>query len=132
MKTRGKVMILDDDVQVAAGMQALLELEGVDVVTTTSPFDLPFLLGREAPDVLLLDIGMPALAGDQVLRHIAPRLLKRTAVVLFSGRPRRELAAMAESIGAADCLTKEDDLNVITSRIAFWIARSRDERRSDA
>lgn len=128
MNARGKVLIVDDDEQVSSGMQALLELDEIDVVTTTSPFEIPMLLGREKPDVMLLDLGLPGLDGDRALELLPARLREQSAILLFSGRPRKELAAICESLNASDCVSKAEDLEVITGRIAFWLERARQRR----
>ena len=88
---------------------------------TTSIFEIPFLIGRERPDVVLLDIGMPVLDGAKILQSLGERTRLSTHFILFSGRSRRELAVMAEQLGAADCISKAEDMASIERRVRFWI-----------
>ena len=45
----------------------LLESLGYEVVTRTSPFEFNRTLGREKPDLALIDVAMPALRGDKLV-----------------------------------------------------------------
>ena len=47
--TRKTILILDDDESSVTGFQELLEMEGYEVVVTTSPFALPFLVAQFEP-----------------------------------------------------------------------------------
>lgn len=116
----GKVLILDDDEAIVAGLTMALEDEGLAVVSTTSPFQLPFLLRREQPDVVLIDLGMPTLRGERVFEALTPSLRGTTRFLVFSGYPSADLAEVARATGCVDFIQKGDDFGAIVRRIHFW------------
>jgi DNA-binding response OmpR family regulator len=118
---RPKVLLIDDDPLVVEAMTAYFEMAGIDVLTSSSVFEIPFLIGRERPEVVLLDIGMPILDGAKIMQSLAERVRLSTNFILFSGRSRRELAVMAEQFGAVDCISKAEDMASIERRVRYWI-----------
>ena len=116
-----KLLLVDDDPGVLAAMTAYFEMVGIDIVTTSSPFEVPFLIGREAPDVVLMDVGMPVLDGTKVIDSLRTRIRLSTHFILFSGRSRRDLATLTEELGATDCISKGEDMASIERRVRFWI-----------
>ena len=119
-----KILLIDDDAMVVEAMTAYFQLVGIDVLTTTSVFEIPFLIGRERPEVVLLDIGMPVLDGAKILQFLGDHKRLSTQFILFSGRSRRELAVMAEQLGASDCISKAEDMPSIERRVRFWIGEA--------
>jgi len=124
--TRGRVLIVDDEPDLLEGMKMLLEIEGIDVIVHGSMITLPLILREADPDVVLLDISMPALSGTFALRSGLRKMLRTDgSLVLFSGRSPRELAAAAEDLGADGFITKAQDPMEIVRRIQTWIDRRR-------
>jgi CheY-like chemotaxis protein len=115
-----KVLILDDDEAIVEGLTMALNDEGLGVVGTTSPFELPFLLRRERPDVVLIDLSMPALRGERVFESLSPALRGDIRFLVFSGCAATDLAAIAAEVGADDFIHKGDDFGAIVRRIRFW------------
>ncbi len=60
-----KVLLIDDDEAVVAFMAVKLG-KYFNVVTTTNPSAVVALAGQERPDVILCDINMPGIKGDEV------------------------------------------------------------------
>lgn len=124
--SRGRVLIVDDEPDLLEGMKMLLEIEEIDVIIHGSMITLPLILREADPDVVLLDISMPALTGTFALRNGLRKLLRTDgALVLFSGRSPRELAAAAEELGADGFITKAQEPMEIVNRIHTWIDRRR-------
>lgn len=118
---RPKILLIDDDPLIVEGMTAYFQMVGIDVLTYSSVFEIPFLISREKPDVVLLDIGMPLLDGAKIMQLLAERIRLSTQFILFSGRSRRELAVMAEQLGAVDCISKAEEMSSIERRVRHWI-----------
>src|SRR5271156_3448901 len=79
-----RVLIVDDDPLQLDLIARRLRVEGFEVATSTSSFGTSNLIRTFAPKVVLLDVNIPALAGDKLLgvaRRVAPR---GTRFVLYS------------------------------------------------
>jgi DNA-binding response OmpR family regulator len=132
LETRGRVLIVDDQPELLEGMKMLLDLEGIDVILHGSMITLPLILRDADPDVVLLDVSLPALSGTTALRSGLRKLLKTDgALVLFSGRSQNELMALAQELGADGFITKSDDPMEIVGRIQIWIDRRRLKRATE-
>src|ERR1700736_5524164 len=107
-------------------MRALLEMSGIDVTMHDSMITLPLILREADPDVVLLDVSLPALSGTSALRQGLRRLLRTdAAILLFSGRSPVELSARADELGADGFITKAQEPMEIVTRIQTWIDRRR-------
>ena len=126
MNRAGRVLIVDDEPDLAEGFRQYLEYDGFDVSMHTSLITLPMVVGSLDPDLILLDLSMPALSGDALLKAGVHRVLRTDApVVLFSGRGARELSRLAEELGADGFLAKEADPADASRHIAAWVNQRR-------
>jgi len=123
----GRVLIVDDHPEILEGLKALLELEGLEVTTHDSMITLPLIIRQADPEVILLDLSFKALSGQSFFRLGRERLLRNTdaLVILFSGRPASELAALAEEFGADGVMPKAEDVMQLVARVRTWIAQYR-------
>ena len=125
-ETRGRVLIVDDQRDLLEGMKALLEISGIDVVLHDSMITLPLILREADPDVVLLDVSLPALSSAAALRQGLRRLLRTDALlVLFSGRSPNELALLTEELGADGFIAKGQEPMEIITRIQTLIDHRR-------
>lgn len=65
-----KVMIIDDSPLVTRMVSLFLERFGFDVVVVNSPFGVSNRIRETAPDVLLVDLGLPGLSGQGLISLI--------------------------------------------------------------
>jgi DNA-binding response OmpR family regulator len=121
----GRVLIVDDQPELLAGIQCVLEQEGLEVTIHPSLITLPLLLGAIDPDIILLDLSMPALSGTAAFAHQRRILRTDAPVVLFSGRGAQELADLVEELGADGFVCKSDDAGAIIHRVKTWIRNRR-------
>jgi PAS domain S-box-containing protein len=73
MAVLGRVLLVEDEPEVAAGVAMLLEVEGAEVHVVHSGAETAPAIERFAPDVVILDIGLPDIDGIQVYERIARR-----------------------------------------------------------
>jgi DNA-binding response OmpR family regulator len=122
----GRVLIVDDEPELAEGFRQYLELDGFEVSTHTSLITLPMVVGSINPDLILLDLSMPALSGHALFKAGVHRVLRTDApVVLFSGRGARELSRLTEELGAEGFLPKEVEPAEASRRIGTWVTQRR-------
>ncbi len=104
------VLIVDDSEFVLELYSALLEETGWKVETRTNPFVDAAELSAMAPDVVLLDLGIPGVEdGDLPFLVRSLRGGSGRHVVLHSGRTEDELRQIAGACGADGYLCKSGD-----------------------
>lgn len=123
--TRGKVLIVDDESELLEGLAFLLREEGIEVEIHESIITLPLVVRKIDPDVILLDLSMPALSGSAVFAVGRKRLGSDAPLVLFSGCATHELAKRAEELGADGFMSKTQEPADIIARIESWIDHRR-------
>lgn len=104
------VMIVDDEPLVRRTLTRRLAHAGFSVVTHDTGFGLSGEVREHRPDLLLLDVNMPGLAGDaalSVLRSLGERFSAlNVPVALHSGMPEPRLEALAREHEVAGYLSK--------------------------
>ena len=102
-----RILICDDDANLAAAVESLLEDDGrfVCVGVATSGSDALELVEAEAPDIVLMDIGMPGLNGIDATRAIRDRDAGQH-VVIYTGSDEYDDVARADDAGANGFLHK--------------------------
>lgn len=86
-----KVMIVEDDEELNEVLQYNLTRAGYDVLPVLDGDEAVLLFGRELPDLVLLDIMLPARDGWDVLGYMSTRPeLREIPVIIFTARSSRE------------------------------------------
>lgn len=88
MKT---IAVIDDDVYISSLISTLLEKNGYRVIKGYSGTEALLLLEKERPDLLLLDLMLPGLSGDEVLSRT-----KDIPVIVVSAKdsPKDKVASL--------------------------------------
>jgi DNA-binding response OmpR family regulator len=84
-----KILIVDDDHHLVLGLTARLKANGYEVVCATDAISAIAVARREAPDLVVLDIGLPAGDGFLVLERMRdlPDLVATPVIVLSARDP---------------------------------------------
>lgn len=107
---RGKVVLIDDSQIVLDMARMTLEGQGFTVVTLDSPIGASIVTARERPDLVLVDVAMASMSGEQVVKNLKARAKGQDMrVFLFSDRSEPELRAAAQRCGADGWLRKSAD-----------------------
>lgn len=116
MKT---IAVVDDDIHIGNFLEELLQREGYAVLLAYSWTEALLLLERIRPDLVLLDLMLPGLTGEEVLSRIG-----RIPVVVVSAKMSVEDKANLLLHGAADYVTKPFDSRELLARIAVRLRES--------
>ena len=102
-----KILVIDDDEKALAVARRMLEAAGFEVITAESALKMPLIVQREHPDLVLLDVEMPALSGEHVL-SLTPRFdfLRDVPIVLHSAKSDEELQALVAKSNARGYIRK--------------------------
>lgn len=121
---KGKIMIVDDSEIILEMVKCILEEAGYEVITRDSPFGTAVAASTEKPDLILLDVSMPALSGDRIVEVVKDnQKLRDVKVCLFSDRSVRELNELVSSCGADGFIQKTDDDSDFVIQVQSYIAK---------
>lgn len=104
---RLKVLVVDDDPVLLEIVRDRLEQAGCDVSVREEALGTTQVVASDHPDVVLLDVRMPALSGTELLQLIRKRpAADRTRIILHSSLEPEELRELVVKIGADGGLSK--------------------------
>ncbi len=111
-----KIMICDDDPGILEVLEMILEIEGYTVYTESNSTNLIKEISQTLPDLLLMDLWMPVLSGDQLLRTIrGTKELEHLPVIILSASvDGNEIASNA---GADGFIAKPFDMDEVSMKI---------------
>jgi CheY-like chemotaxis protein len=102
-----RILVVDDNVDLARGLARLLEIRGHDVQVA---YDGPTGLAKarkSKPEVVLLDIGLPGMDGYQVAAHLRQEeTVKDATLIAISGYGQEEDLRLAKEAGFDHHLVK--------------------------
>lgn len=116
MKT---IAVIDDDVHIGNVLTELLNREGYDVLRAYSGTEALLLLERNRPDLILLDLMLPGLSGEEVL----PRIQGIPTIVVSAKADVQDKVNLLLG-GAADYITKPFDTAELLARIAVQLRKT--------
>lgn len=122
MKDRQKILLVDDDPNIAHLVQLYLEKEEYDVLHASRGDDAVFMWQREQPDLVLLDVMLPGLDGWEVLKSI--RKGGSTPVIMLTAKDETFDKVLGLELGADDYVTKPFDVKELVARVKAVLRRS--------
>jgi DNA-binding response OmpR family regulator len=111
-----KVLIIDDDKTVVGAITAVLRAAGYQVLSAFDPVQGFMAARREKPQVIILDLMMPAGGGMQLLGKLTST--GKAPVVVITMLKDEKIEAEAKAAGAAAFLTKPVDSESLKDVIA--------------
>lgn len=109
-RRRGKVLVVDDDPITLEVVRERLDAAGYDVYVREDAIGTSQWVAREQPDLILLDVMMPALGGgDLGLLLKRSHTTNQTAVILHSSLSADAVAPVMERTGAIGVIPKTHD-----------------------
>ena len=111
-----RIFVIDDDPDIGNLLEELLTARGHTVSRAYSGTEAMLLLGREKPDLVLLDLNLPGLSGEALLPH-----LKGIPVIVVSARIDTDSKVSLLLGGAADYITKPFQTQELLARVAVQL-----------
>jgi diguanylate cyclase (GGDEF)-like protein len=103
--TKGKVLIVDDEPDTLEILQALLSIEGYHVIIAATGEEGVKEAQKESPEVILMDINLPGIDGNEALRRIRQNNPFQ-CVIMLTAFATVENAIQALKEGATDFVKK--------------------------
>jgi two-component system phosphate regulon response regulator PhoB len=102
-----RVLVVEDEPDIAALIAYQLTREGFRVETAGNGPDALEAIGREVPDLVVLDRMLPGLSGDEVLARLkAESVTSNVPVLVLTAKREQEDRIAGFELGADDYLTK--------------------------
>lgn len=118
-----RILLVEDEDNLAKGLQLNFQLEGYEVEWVSTGVDARAAWVREAPDLVVLDLGLPDTDGLELLQEIKKHDF-RLPVLVLTARAADEDRITGLSLGADDYVTKPFNLKELVLRVRGLAKRS--------
>lgn len=118
----GKILVADDDQNIAELLRLYLEKEGYTVVLAADGEQAIERFNAENPDIVLLDIMMPKLDGWQVCRDI--RKKSNCPIIMITAKGETFDKVLGLELGADDYVVKPFDAKEVVARVKAVLRRT--------
>ncbi len=107
INTKEKVLLIDDDKNITSYLSTVLSEVGYETIESNSSVDVIRMLETHRPDILLLDLNMPELRGDDILKILKqdPKYLYLSILFMTADRTDKTRESLLNE-GAFDVLLK--------------------------
>jgi DNA-binding response OmpR family regulator len=121
-----RILIVEDNVDLASGLKCNLEHEGHRAAVAGTARDALLAAAREAPDLVVLDLGLPDKDGYHVLEELRARGMN-VPVLILSARGLESDKVKGFRLGADDYVTKPFGVVELMARIGAHLRRAAHE-----
>ena len=125
-KRVAKILIVEDEPNMVAGLRDNFEYEGYEVITAPDGVQGLARALAESPDIVLLDVMMPRMSGLDVCKQLKA---KRPAVpiIMLTARGQEVDKVVGLELGADDYVTKPFSLRELLARVQALLRRATPE-----
>ncbi|MBO7430807.1 MAG: sigma-54-dependent Fis family transcriptional regulator [Spirochaetia bacterium] len=104
------ILVVDDEINIRRGLAMGLADEGYEVLEAGSGTEAVKILASKEVDLVITDLKMPEMTGDELLKHITANY-KNIPVIILTGHGTIETAVQMMHDGAYDFMTKPLNLD---------------------
>jgi DNA-binding response OmpR family regulator len=116
-----RILIIEDEKEMAQGLKDILELEGYEVTTAETGKEGLQALSRRAPDCIILDLMLPDINGYQVCEQIRQKFT--TPVLMLTAKAQDHDKILGFKVGTDDYLTKPFSVGELLARVSALLRR---------
>ena len=120
-RKKPKIMVVEDEPSLVDALEYGLTSEGFDVVAATDGRESLALYDRERPDLILLDLMLPGLAGTEVCKRI--RATSSVPIIILTAKDAEVDKVVGLELGADDYVTKPFSMRELTARVRAVMRR---------
>jgi DNA-binding response OmpR family regulator len=117
-----RILLVEDDISLAVGLRDALSREGFVVNHVTTGEHALASVRAEAPDIVVLDLGLPDMDGLSVLKQLRKRE-EHIAVMVLTARDGMDDKIAGLDSGADDYLAKPFDMQELAARLRVFERR---------
>jgi len=116
------LLVVDDDAEIAQILSRYFGSHGFRVSTAGDGAQMRSILGSEAVDIVMLDLGLPGEDGFSLTRHLREHW--HGPVIIVTGRGESVDRVVGLELGADDYVTKPFDLRELLARVRSVLRRA--------
>jgi len=122
MSQGARILVVDDEPQICHSLQTNLENRNYDVTTAASGEEALEAIARQNPDVVIVDLILPAMDGIELTRRIRAHSPVPIIVLSAIGDERKKVEALES--GADDYVTKPFGIEELAARVKSALRRT--------
>lgn len=107
-----KILIIEDDIDIHNVIEELLKEQNYMTYNAYSGTEALLLLEKEKYDLILLDLMLPAISGEEIITKV-----NDTPIIVISAKSSSDNKVNCLMAGANDYITKPFDINELLARI---------------
>jgi two-component system, OmpR family, KDP operon response regulator KdpE len=120
-----RVLVVDDEPQIRRALRTSLEAHGYEAESVGTGTEGVVRVADRAPDLVLLDLGLPDLDGTEVIARI--RAFSQVPIIVLSVRESQHDKVAALDAGADDYVTKPFGMEELLARARVVLRRKASE-----
>ena len=118
---QARILVVDDDLEIAKAIEMLLTLEGYEVIKAYNGYEALDVLMNETVHLILLDVMMPKLDGLSTTLKV--REQRNIPIIILSAKSEDSDKVLGLSMGADDYVTKPFSSQELVARVKSQLRR---------
>jgi diguanylate cyclase (GGDEF)-like protein len=128
-QSRPRILVVDDDEDIARFVEMNLLMEGFDVVVAHDGLSALEMVRRTAPDLVVLDLMMPEVDGVEVTRRLrADAMTSALPIIMLTAKGQTPDKVLGLQAGADDYMVKPFDTLELVVRVRNTLRRNQEFR----
>ncbi len=128
-RARERILVVDDDVDIARFVEMSLELEGFEVVVAHDGEAALAIIEQRQPDLVILDLTMPTLDGVEVTKVLRGNAMTSALpIIMLTARGQTVDKVVGLNAGADDYIVKPFDTMELVARVRSTLRRNQEFR----
>lgn len=118
-----KILIIEDDTDINHLLSRILKKAGYEVTPAFSGTEAQLRLEKDVPDLILLDLMLPGVTGEEVIKYVREELQQNVPIIVISAKTALENKVFTMTMGADDYITKPFEPEEVLVRVMAVLRR---------
>ena len=123
VRSPAKILVVEDEPNMVAGLRDNFEFEGYEVITASDGIEGLERALAESPDLVVLDVMMPRMSGLEVCRQLRAKRAS-IPIIMLTARGQEVDKVVGLEIGADDYVTKPFSIRELLARVRAILRRT--------